>query len=160
MNFKKGFTLIELLVVVAIIGLLATVVLASLTSAKNKGDDAAVKTNLATARSVMEIFFVDNSNSYLPVGGTVFGIATCPTYDLSGNGTNIFSKNKNLADAIAEAVKRGNGSSCYNSTNTWAVAIGLKLISNTSWCIDNQGTARVVNSVPSGAINSSTFLCN
>jgi len=157
-NIKKGFTLIELLVVVAIIAILASVVLVSMSGANSKGGDAAVKSNLNTVRGVSEIFASNNNLSFLPSGGSVFNIATCPAY--SASGTNMFAKDKGINDAIAEAVKRGgNGSSCYNSSNTWSVAVGLKTSSSTSWCVDSAGASRKVNSVPGSAINVSG-LCN
>jgi prepilin-type N-terminal cleavage/methylation domain-containing protein len=59
MTTKKGFTLIELLVVVAIIGILASVVLASLGSARDKAKAASVKSALNSGRSAMEISFID-----------------------------------------------------------------------------------------------------
>lgn len=64
MNLKKGFTLIELLVVVAIIGILASVVLASLNTARDKGADAAVKANLSGMRAQSEISY-DDDGSYV-----------------------------------------------------------------------------------------------
>ncbi|OGG64264.1 hypothetical protein A3C94_00395, partial [Candidatus Kaiserbacteria bacterium RIFCSPHIGHO2_02_FULL_55_17] len=56
-NLSKGFTLIELLVVIAIIGILSAVVLASLTTARNKGNDAAVQADLSTIQTEAEIFY-------------------------------------------------------------------------------------------------------
>jgi prepilin-type N-terminal cleavage/methylation domain-containing protein len=158
-SLNRGFTLIELLVVVAIIAILVSVVLVSLSNAKNKGADASVKTNLNTVRGESELFFSNNDNKFLPAGGSTFAIATCPLYNAAG--TNMLSRDKSIAYAIAEATKRGgNGNSCYNSSTAWAVAVGLKTSATTSWCIDAGGASKQVASAPGSAINAVTFLCN
>ena len=71
MNKNKGFTLIELLVVIAIIGILSSVVLASLNTARNKGADAAIKSNLANARAQAELFYDANGSSYKVSAGAL-----------------------------------------------------------------------------------------
>lgn len=60
---NKGFTLIELLVVISIIGLLSSVVLASLNSARGKAKDAAIKENLHQLSTVMALDY-DQYGSY------------------------------------------------------------------------------------------------
>lgn len=53
---QKGFTLIELLVVIAIIGILASVVLASLESARAAARDAVVVSDIRNLQTALEMF--------------------------------------------------------------------------------------------------------
>ena len=64
MNFRvsRAFTLIELLVVIAIIGLLSSIVLASLNTARDKAKVTAIKGNLRNMVPQMELSYSDNSN--------------------------------------------------------------------------------------------------
>lgn len=68
-SHQKGFTLIELLVVIAIIGLLSSVVLASLNGARMKGRDARRLADLKQMQIALELYYGE-SNAY-PVSTTV-----------------------------------------------------------------------------------------
>jgi len=65
---SKGFTLIELLVVIAIIGILSSVVLASLNSARKKARDARRLADIKQIQTALDLYF-DASNSEYPSGG-------------------------------------------------------------------------------------------
>ncbi len=62
-NKMRGFTLIELLVVIAIIGILSSVVLASLSTARQKSRDAKRISDIGQVQLAAELFF-DATSSY------------------------------------------------------------------------------------------------
>jgi prepilin-type N-terminal cleavage/methylation domain-containing protein len=67
---KQGFTLIELLVVIAIIGILSSVVLAALNTARAKSRDSVRQQALTELRTALELYATDHNGQYpLPVTG-------------------------------------------------------------------------------------------
>ncbi len=64
---SKGFTLIELLIVIAIIGLLSSIVLSSLNTARIKSRDARRIQDLTQIRTALELHFLDKG--YYPQSG-------------------------------------------------------------------------------------------
>ncbi len=127
MNYKKGFTLIELLVVIAIIGILSSVVLASLNTARDKGADAAAKSNLNGARAQAELYYDSNSYSYASLCTSSTGIAK-----------QLAAATSSVADssAIAEV--------CQASSTAWGAEVKLKA-STKYYCVDSTGYAGEVN---------------
>ena len=126
-NRSRGFTLIELLVVIAIIGVLSAVVLASLNTARSKGNDAAIQSDLSTIQTQAEIYYGDNSNGY---GSTVTacnaGMFLDPT----------------IKKAI-EGADSANGASvltCFASATIYAISSPLSSNSVKSWCVDSTGS--------------------
>ena len=81
---KRGFTLIELLVVIAIIGLLASIVLASLNSARKKSRDARRIADLKQLQNALELYSNDNSGNY-PNSASAANVATALVALTSGS---------------------------------------------------------------------------
>ena len=149
MNKNKGFTLIELLVVIAIIGILSSVVLASLNSARNKGADAAIKNNLANIRAQAEMHYDSNGNSYATL---------CTT-----SGTPVAAMLESARSAAGASsvvtVNTTAGTSgtviCHSQAASWAASSPLKTNSANSWCVDSTGASKQIT----GYLGASDYDC-
>lgn len=86
-NKSKGFTLIELLVVIAIIGILSSVVLASLNTARVKARDTKRKQDMLQIRTALEMYYNDNNSYPLenPSGNQWWGGKTTGTCNPGGS---------------------------------------------------------------------------
>lgn len=80
---KRGFTLIELLVVIAIIGLLASIVMVSLSSAKAKSRDSKRQADLKSIQLALALYYNDNGfypKNIYATSGTAPSNGLAPTY--------------------------------------------------------------------------------
>ncbi len=112
----RGFTLIELLVVIAIIGILASVVLASLNSARDKGANASIKSSINNARAQAELHYDNNNRTYTALCSdqTILNIQSSVTS--AGGATWGCSVSASAYRLSAALVGTGAGYYCVDST--------------------------------------------
>lgn len=134
-NRNSGFTIIELIVVIAIISVLATIVLVSVSSYFSKSKDAAIKANLSSTATASAAYFDANGNYD----------------DLCSDTTTGFLYAFNAADAKKKA---GGSSHCVAGSDDagWIVSVQLNNPSggnkNGWWCVDSTGVKKEVSTDP------------
>ncbi len=154
-RFRKnqGFTLIELLVVIAIIGVLASVVLASLNTARKKSRDARRIADIKQIQLALELYFDGTApNSYpttdqgLAILATNGFIPTVPNdplsaaYTYEGCSSTKYHIGAALEDLANPAMTGNNNAAVAGCTGTWganaSVCSGTAGTNQGSYCYD------------------------
>ena len=136
---QRGFTLIELLVVIAIIGILAAVVLTSLSGAQESAQDRSVQQTLGSAASAAQIYYNQSGFSYADMCSSTANPSD--VHDLLVSLGNNFATLTFLPAAPATAMAEG-VIHC-SSTNT-GFAVAATLSNGDAWCVDASGSGRAV----------------
>jgi prepilin-type N-terminal cleavage/methylation domain-containing protein len=152
-NTQKGFTLIELLVVIAIIGILSSIVIASLNSARTKGAVSAAKSGAAQLRTQSEVYYdglglgagysTSTTGCFVSIPNAAATAATGTAAALGATGcmfadTTVISQMRQMSANTASYVI-GNVST---DGQKWAVSTVLKGSGNVNYCVDNSGNTK------------------
>ena len=141
---QRGFSLIELLVVIAIIGILAALVLVALGSARDKANDARIKSDIGQLRTFAEIIYDSNGTSYDEAGPPAAGqVGLCfeapggAGADVACTSAAIALNVLTLSRDIEAAFPAGSGITSWSDTDLFCVEAELR--DGTFLCVDNTG---------------------
>jgi prepilin-type N-terminal cleavage/methylation domain-containing protein len=116
----KGFTLIELLVVISIIGLISTIILAALSSARSKGANVSVKNSLASMRAQASLNLENSPNK---------------NYDSLCSDPVVLAASSSVSAKVSYI-------GCSGSGSTYSILAVFKTSEGTgksAWCVDSGG---------------------
>ncbi len=153
-NFMKthtnqtGFTLIELLISIAIIGILASIVLSSLNTARDKAADVTIKSNLAGMRAQAQLYYEEHTGTY--------DVSSTPVHNvcLDTDGVYNLLSAASITVAATAVITNGNQSdttaNCNVTGDAWIVQVPLKQqnqVNDSSgvdfYCVDSQGSSKI-----------------
>jgi prepilin-type N-terminal cleavage/methylation domain-containing protein len=149
----EGFTLIELLVVIAIIGVLASVIVASINTARKKGRDARRIRDIQEMRNAIELYI--SANGHAPDLGTPEcsdpnysdNTSLCIANETPGYTTQWSALESELSPYISRLPKDPCGLSCFDQGNP-------NLNYNGYFTYNYESPAKVSN-MPGGGTNTS-----
>jgi len=147
MNNKKGFTLIELLVVIAIIGLLSTLAVVALNSARQKSRDSKRVADVKQVQTALELYFADlNGYPPPPTGETILGTGTMKAICSDNVCANAVDCGFKAACGTTDTVYMGlvpaaptpQDGTCTTTTNRYVYASAAATSYSISLCLGNK----------------------
>ena len=134
MEDNKGFTLVELLVVIAIIGILASIVFVTVSKAKLKTKDVAIRQSMKLFNILAQDYYEKHNENY---AGFCNDSAT-----------------EKIFGSLSSPKKF---KYCHHDDNTWAICAQLNIPEDLSkaWCVDSTGNIKEINQID--CVSSITF---
>ena len=159
---KRGFTLIELLVVIAIIGILSSVVLASLNTARNKGKDASAQSSLNSIRASAELYYNGNGENNYMTTPAAAGVASQDSAAATAGTTNVCIDADVIKLAAAAKTQTASAVNCVVGTNGGTYVVYSKLNGQTApanYCVDGSGFAGSLTVAPAAIVATAAVSC-
>jgi type II secretion system protein G len=144
---RKGFTLIELLVVIAIIGLLSTLAVIALSSARTKARDAKRLSDVKQVQIALELYYTDNSRYPIQVEPITLGSSAVTCLHNTDNGWSANCDQDVYMRAVPKDPKAGS-QYMYSSADGTAYSIDAALEADMGGLLEGQIVA-----TPSGIRN-------
>ena len=163
---KRAFTLIELLVVIAIIGILASLIIVSLSGARSKATDTQLKNNARNLDTALAQYYQDQPTAAYPVATTqIYNTSAQTTAPGAGVTGYDFIPSGTLATGLGAYLSGGTSSAVFTFNNVsagyittaagakFALATGLKSQSEG----DTGGGNGIYSTTAAGLLDDATY---